>query len=107
MAAPAAAVTLDCDGAEPPELPLPEPLEPPLIPAAPPGLVRVATSAALVFCVEEPPEEPDELELELELEELVDELAVVVVVVDVGEVVLLLGAADCATAEVAVTAVVV
>ena len=43
---------------------------------------------------------------ELLEEELVEEL-VVVVVVDVGEVVLLFGAADCATAEVAVTAVVV
>ena len=45
MAAPAAAVTLDCDGAE-----LPDEL-PPLILEAPPGLVNVATRAALVDCV--------------------------------------------------------
>ena len=47
MAAPAAAVTLDCVGADPPEFELP----PPLIPLAPPGLVSVATNAALVLCV--------------------------------------------------------
>ena len=69
--------------------------------------MRVATSAALVFCVAEPPEEPDELELEDGLEELDEVLAVVVV--DVGDVGELAGAGevDCATAEVAVTAVVV
>ena len=102
MAAPAAAVTCPCDGAEPPD---DEP--PPLIPDAPPGLVSVATRAALVFCVwllELPPD--DELELE-PLDELAGAEAVVVDVVDVGELVEFDGAVDCATADVAVTAVVV
>ena len=73
--------------------------------------MSVATSAALVFCVEEPPEFPEELELEAELElllelleELDDVLAVEVDVVDVGEFAGA-GAVDCAMAEVATTAV--
>jgi hypothetical protein len=71
--------------------------------------VRVATSAALVFCVAEPPVEGDEFEFdELELlellEELDDVLVVVVDVVDVGEFTGD-GAFDCATAEVATIAV--
>jgi hypothetical protein len=88
-------VTLDCDGAEPLELELP-----PLIPLAPPGLVSVATNAALAFCVWllEPPLD-DELELEL-----LDEAGALAV--DVGDV-LDCGAFDCAAADVAVTAVVV
>ena len=51
MAAPAAAVTLDCDGAEPPELPPEPPEEPgPLMEPLVNLLVKLAAIAARADC---------------------------------------------------------